>query len=86
MGPASQPLVALGFMAFTHPDLTHRVALRKDLAQRLDTNIDNVFVRTRRIGSDVPDSKVVIRAIIVETTTYKSRELKTRCMEKLAPQ
>ena len=38
------------------------------------------------MGSDIPDSNVVTRAIIVETTTDKAKELKNRCMEKLAPQ
>ena len=33
-GPVSQLLVAVGFMPYSHPEFTHRISLKRDLARR----------------------------------------------------
>ena len=84
-GPSSQPLVAVGFMAYSHPEYTHRISLKKDLARRMKVNENDIYIRARTVGADAAESAVVTRALIIEAPAHKSKGIKTACMENLGP-
>ena len=72
-------------MVYYHPEFTHRITLRKDIAMRLKVKEEELSIRARTVGADNGEAKVVTRALIVEAVVHKSKEIKTACMENLSP-
>ncbi len=84
-GPASQSLVAIGFMVYSYPDYSHQIFLKKDIAKRINSSKNGIFLRARTVGANTDTSSVVTRALIIEAVAHKARAIKMACMENLVP-